>query len=796
MSLPLPNQHPMNAKTTVLLLVVLLAVGGYVFFFELDNLTTRERERLPGASEPETAALLDPETFTLDAIEEVRIARNGESMTFALQEDETAGTGWWQTQPARFPLRRTPTEDLIRAAVDLRVHQRITPGTDDLPGPAALGFAGATPRGEEPDSDPPRTATRVTLKTRDGPFRTIELGKRSMQQRAYVRFADESGVVYVVGDALHREAVGASPADFRLRRTEPQGFTVPRQADRVTVEHGGETIDVHRIDGRWFLSEQATERADADAVDALARAAGDLRIEDFFTDDPDSLATYGLAPPSLRIRIEADLPAPPPDADDVAADDEDDPDSEADPQADPDAATAATADAAWSSGITRTHEIRIGGPADLDRAQRFARWSIDGEASSVLFTVRDDALQTLRVGVDELRDPAVVLTEPGAVSELRLERGLGGEEVEVIRLVRDSGAWRFAAQTAVDFAPDREAVEGWLSSITDMSSTSFAPPPAGQPAMRLRLYAGGETEEIRLHKSGDALLAVRNNETIAYRLNDADRASLETTPLALRRRTLLRLTPEALREIRLTQPDGAELTFRKQAVEGPVDEDPAAASAWQLRGHDGFETAAFETLLQRVTPLSAERWLERSLALADAGTIELTLVPRDGSARTLRIDPETRRATADFVDTAFVLPQSLIDAATAELRDRTVLALSADRIASIEVDRMGAQPFTIRRSDDGFTSDAGEVDDRAAAALIDRLAGLRVQRHVTGEAGQRDLSTLGIRTTDGGFHEVMLAEPFEQTRTLHVDDRGWYRVSQAVVKDLTAPLRRGSAADE
>ncbi|MFW6335800.1 MAG: hypothetical protein ACOC3G_01545, partial [Phycisphaeraceae bacterium] len=125
--MPLLNPHAMNAKTTVLLLVALLAIGGYVLFFELDNLTTREREQRPIDPASGAASLLDAETFTIDSVRRVAIARNGVSMTFAREAGAaTSGSAWWQTEPVRFPLRQMPVEDVIRAAVDLRVHRRYT----------------------------------------------------------------------------------------------------------------------------------------------------------------------------------------------------------------------------------------------------------------------------------------------------------------------------------------------------------------------------------------------------------------------------------------------------------------------------------------------------------------------------------------------------------------------------------------------------------------------------------------------------------------------------------------------
>ena len=762
----------MNAKTTVLLLLLLIAVGAYIAFIELDRETTRQREsRLAEVDAAAGEPLLDPEAFTADAVASVTLSRNGEAMTMTRDASEPSDgdvggnsrgsfrgnfRGWWQTEPVRFPLRRFPIEDLVSAAVNLRAYQSFTPGADEHPAAGDLGFA------DDPGA-PDARHTTVTLTTDGGDSRTLEFGRRGVKDRAYVRFADEAGRVYAVGAGLHRQLLEKEAADFRLKRTETQGFTVPEQADRITLTRAGETIALHRIDGRWYLNDRATERADADAVDDLATAAGEIGIDAFITDAPESLSFYGLAEPGTVITLEADLPAPTP-SDEADASDE-----------------TAGDDEAEADAVTRTHRVEIGGAADLDESTRYARWLIDGGDSPVVFTARASSLESLNASIDDLRDPAIVLTDTGELSEVTLDR----DARPLIHLRRgDDGQWRFADAMNTEDDAGRSPVRAWLAAVTDLSSSGFAAVPEGEPTMRLELYAAGGTELVRVYDTGEGLVAVRGNETIGYRLDEDAAEPLKVTPLQLVDRTLLDVDPSTLAEVRLTQADGAELVLLRDAEA----EDEAA---WTLRGHDGFERPALDALLETLSPLRADDWLEESVVLEGEGVIELTLVDGEGESRTLRVDPESRRGTAGFADYDFTLPASVIEAWSAELRPRTVLPLEGDEITRVTIDRAEAEPVTVRREDGGFASDAGPVDEQAAAALFDRLSGLRVERHVPGDGERRAMSLINFETAGGKRHEVQLAEPFTETMTLHVDDRGWYRVSDAAVEDLTGDVIEG-----
>lgn len=764
----------MNAKTTIVLLVLLIALGAYLALVELDRETTRQREDRLAEIDPTRGEPLFAEgALTLDNVRSVTVARGETAYTLSRTDDDDAGAGpgstWWQTQPVRFPLRSFPVEDLVRAATDLAVYQRFVPGEGGNPALEELGF----------DDD----ATRVTLTPRDGEAVTLVLGRRGARDRAYAMLGDEADRVLAVGQALHRQAVDKGVADFRLKRTEAQGFDLPDQVDAVTLERGGETLELHRLDGRWFLDAEGRQRADADASDDLARAAGGLSIERFVEDAPESLALYGLAEPTLSVAVVAELPAP-------AADD------------------ANAGEGAAAEAITRTHTVRLGGPADLDEEARFATWVIDGEPTGVVFTVRESSAEDLRVDRDALRDEALVLSDAAALSEVRLER----EGQADVRVERDGeGVWRFAEAMATDDAAGPDRVSDWIDDLAALSSSSFAEPPSDiEPAMTLTLLAGGDTELVRFYRVGKALHAVRNDETIAYVLDTDAAKPLSIGVLALVDPTLLDVAEDELTAIDLTQADGTTLRFERvdaatQAPAGgsetPPDADAGADAAeptWRLAGYDSFETDALDTLVAALEPLRVERWLDGEVLLGGRDVVEMTLTLEDGEACAMRVDGVTGRGTAAFAEYDFVLPTTALDAMAAEFRDRLVLPLGGEAVIGLVVTRPDGSEASLAydAAEESWSSEDGEVDAAAARAMADRLAGLRVERYVDAPDTVDDVTTILFTTEGGRLVTVRLVEPFLITRTLEVEGEGWFRVSEGAAEDLTAWPLDGDGGDE
>jgi len=268
----------MNVKTTLILLILVLIVGGLFFLVERKAPTTREIERQAAQSAGvEGEPLFDDEVFAPDEVERFEIARDGQTYLFAKEGDD-----WSMTEPARFPadLPTLPTE-----AATLRYTTRFEAGDEDLPALDKLRL------------DPPEAT--VTFRFADGGAQTIHLGRRGAGGRGYAKINDDP-TVYYIGDALHRAILDRGATDLLANR-----LSVPAigQVDRVVLDQRGRTIEVVKHEGVWALAGEDSGRADQEEIDQLLGAARSLWISRFDVVAPEDLSLYGLDSPRAELSI-------------------------------------------------------------------------------------------------------------------------------------------------------------------------------------------------------------------------------------------------------------------------------------------------------------------------------------------------------------------------------------------------------------------------------------------------------------------------------------------------------------
>jgi hypothetical protein len=232
--------------------------------------------------------------------------------------------------------------------------------------------------------------------------------------------------------------------------------------------------------------------------------------------------------------------------------------------------------------------------------------------------------------------------------------------------------------------------------------------------------------------------------------------------LAWRYRSVIDLKADEITSVILTRPDGLKLSFEKPAK-----------GAWQLAGHDKFETADFEALLIHFQPLLAQKWLETGKIGETAYHIQI------GDKAILSIDAKSRAATAKGIDGVFEISQGMIDALSAELRHRTVFDFTTDDIKQLVIDDM-----TITKQDGNYTSEqTDKLDDSAVGALFDTIAGLRVEHYVTPLAGTAVIRSVTMTTKDGTGHTLQLTGDKHGS----IGDK-WFDLSQEDYDKLIAKL--------
>lgn len=539
----------MNVKTTIALVVLLIAVGAYFFFVEMN---APDPESLGGNDAPSIRGEpLFPDDFPSPGEgASLTIERDGQVTTYRHLSDQ-----WFQTKPVRVAMNNGSMEDLAGDVIQLRYTQRLKPGASD-----ALTL-------EEARLDPPLATITYAM---DDDSAVLRLGKKLMGGYGYAAVGDNP-TIHVVADRLHSHVLDADPNQWRRRTLEPPPAS---QIDQITVRGANEAFSLHRGDDGWLVDasprQHADGRADTAAVEALAAGLEAVVIERFHADAPDDLSLYGLDQPEWIIAWR-------------------------------DAAT------------QEESALRVGGPTDLSRESVFAVWSPDdvdtSPASPVVFSIPRASLQPFEVDIDALRDPRLFGLDASETRAITVER----EGMPTLALERDTSGPKFADPDPgydADLGAATGLIDDVTGMAVESFVPGFEP--TSEPIARvdlLRRGTGGESASI--YRDDDRYVALRDGEKVGYVLTDEQVELLRTPRLALRDREVFDIPAEAITKLTLAV-HGEKQAFVRDGERfvleggGEVDQGrvgalvaalhPLYAERWSLPSDSLFSAAAPVTL--------------------------------------------------------------------------------------------------------------------------------------------------------------------------------------------------------
>jgi uncharacterized protein DUF4340 len=257
----------MRWQTTALLAIVLVALGGFYYLYDVRWGPDREQ-----------AASRKGRVFTADAkdVTDLDIKR-ADDIIHATRE----GDGWQLTEPVKWRGNRGAIDEAVTSILTAKIDREIAAS------PTSLTDFGL----DKPAAD-------VTLKLKNGKTLALSLGaKTPTGVWVYARERDKPAV-FVIGDSVLRDAT-RPVADFRDRtivafeRKDVTGFEVDVDGTRVVVDQAGD---------KWKLTQPVALQADADIVNDMLDKLGSAKIKDFVADAPRSRQPYGLDRP-LRLTL-------------------------------------------------------------------------------------------------------------------------------------------------------------------------------------------------------------------------------------------------------------------------------------------------------------------------------------------------------------------------------------------------------------------------------------------------------------------------------------------------------------
>jgi hypothetical protein len=253
----------MQFRNTIIVLVLLILVGGYIYFFQA------------GKPEEATKKLFNIKS---DDITRVVLKYPGQEI-----EIERSDGGWKVVKPIKVDADTSAVNTLTHEIADADVKRTVDEHPTNL---ALYGL------------DKP--AVTVVVGTKDKAFPGIEVGRTTpIGYSVYIKATDKPAVMLTAGGF----GPGTKRAVSDLRDHTLMSFKVD-DVNQVTVAPEGQPpVELEKDQGKWKIVKPAKYAADADGVRMLLSSLSNSRIDDFTADNPTNAAQYGLDKPALEVSV-------------------------------------------------------------------------------------------------------------------------------------------------------------------------------------------------------------------------------------------------------------------------------------------------------------------------------------------------------------------------------------------------------------------------------------------------------------------------------------------------------------
>ena len=261
----------MNWKTTTILLVIVVALGLFIKFYE---------SKRPGTEEAREQAR-NVVNFTPDKIDGILI-KNGDEKIDLRRHDKT----WRLEEPVKDLADSSQIDSLL---MDLENWQK-----------------DATIAAKEIDHDKARLAEygltkpklRLKLTGKDAPPE-IWFGKdAALEGKIYVRL-ENSKAVFLAGQSMKKE-IEKKPDEFRDRQLTDLTAT---EVSKVVIKTGAGEMELQKQGQRWEIMKPLRARGDDQKIGDLIAQITTARIQQFVADDRGDLRPYGLAEPRGSVTL-------------------------------------------------------------------------------------------------------------------------------------------------------------------------------------------------------------------------------------------------------------------------------------------------------------------------------------------------------------------------------------------------------------------------------------------------------------------------------------------------------------
>ena len=260
----------MRFKGTLILLIACLALGGYLYFYEIKG---GERREAAKQAEDQIWKLEDKN------IQQIDLVSSGQHIT-AVRKGEKE---WALTAPKPFDADSDELNRMASSAANLRRESVVEQNA------ASLGKFGLSP-----------AQTSLRLKTKDGKEYAVDFGNNNPTGSSAYAFVPNRREVFLVSSYLASSF--AKKADD-LRNHSVLSFEQPEVQSLDITSPKGDLRLAKDGNDRWWFEGKEKRAADSPGIRGILNALSMGKIKEFFNQNPEDYVSLGLEKPLVDVRL-------------------------------------------------------------------------------------------------------------------------------------------------------------------------------------------------------------------------------------------------------------------------------------------------------------------------------------------------------------------------------------------------------------------------------------------------------------------------------------------------------------
>jgi hypothetical protein len=255
-------------RSTLILLLVAIALGAFVYFYEIKG--GKEREEAKERSKQ----LFQ---FKQEDIAEISLTREGETSVFQKRDD-----GWVITQPISTKADQSALDAIAHNVATAEVERKFSASQDQL---KSYGL-------DSPKLD-------LTVKLKNGPQHQVRLGDKDFASTSVYALVDGSREVVLLPVSV------LTSADKTLFDVRDKSVLDVSQSDVTSIElkTPKNQFVLAKQDNDWQLQQPRSLPADSSTVSSILSRLSSANMTDVVAESASDLKAYGLDKPSITARL-------------------------------------------------------------------------------------------------------------------------------------------------------------------------------------------------------------------------------------------------------------------------------------------------------------------------------------------------------------------------------------------------------------------------------------------------------------------------------------------------------------